>query len=89
MHLDAFTFDRCRSLYDFLPMVDMYGDVLKNLLPQMTARCCIDAIGKQARWPLANLYYGSNVACLGDVKGAQFAEMEARIEFSKPSQGSA
>jgi hypothetical protein len=89
MHLDAFTFDRCRSLYDFLPMVDMYGDVLENLLPQMIVRCCIDAIGKQARWPLAKLYYGSNVACLGDVEGAQFAEMEARIELGEISRNAA
>lgn len=81
MHLDAFTFDRCRSLYDFLPMVDMYGDVLKNQLPQMITRCCIDAIGKQARWPLANLYYGSNLACIGDVEGADFGELRARIEL--------
>ncbi|HVZ44603.1 MAG TPA: hypothetical protein VHA82_12405 [Ramlibacter sp.] len=81
MHLDAFTFDRCRSLYDFLPMVDMYGDVLKNQLPQMIARCCIDAIGKQGRWPLSNLYYGSNVACIGDCEGAQFAELQARVKL--------
>jgi hypothetical protein len=85
MHLDAFTFDRCRSLYDFLPMVDMYGDVLKNQLPQMIVRCCIDAIGKQSRWPLSNLYYGSNVACIGDVEGAEFAELRARVDLDKHS----
>ncbi|WP_155640886.1 hypothetical protein [Burkholderia pseudomultivorans] len=79
MHVDAFTFDRCRSLYDFLPMVDMYADVLPNLLPQMIARCCIDAIGKEARWPLSNLYYGSNVVCINDVEGASFAELGARV----------
>jgi hypothetical protein len=62
----------------------MYGDVLKNLLPQMIARCCIDAIGKQARWPLTNLYYGSNVACIGEVKGAQFAELRARMQLDDP-----
>lgn len=81
MHVDVFTFDRCRSLYDFLPMVDMYGEVLSNLLPQMIARCCIDAIGKEARWPLANLYYGSNVVCINDIEGADFAEMYARVEL--------
>lgn len=82
MYLDAFTFDRCRALYDALPMVDMYGDVLGNLFPQMMARCCIDAIGKQARWPLANLYFGSNVVCVNeDVDGAEFAEFQARINL--------
>jgi hypothetical protein len=35
MHIDAFTFDRCRGLYDYLPMIDMYGDTFKKLLPQM------------------------------------------------------
>jgi hypothetical protein len=82
MHLDAFTFDRCRSMYDYLPMVDMYGDVLENLLPQLIIRCCIDAIGKQIRWPLPNLYYGSNIACINDdIKGADFGELEARVEI--------
>ncbi|AWG83629.1 hypothetical protein [Vibrio parahaemolyticus] len=79
MHLEAYTFDRCRSLYDFLPMVDMYGDVLENLLPQIMVRCCIDAIHKQVRWPLANLYFGSNMACVNDgIKGAEFAELRQR-----------
>lgn len=83
MHVDAFTFDRCRSLYDFLPMIDMYGDVLENLPPQMIVRNCIDAIHKEIRWPLANLYYGSNVACINDdIKGADFGELRARIEIS-------
>lgn len=81
MHVDAFTFDRCRGLYDSLPMVDMYGDVLPNLLPQMIVRCCIDAIGKEAGGPLANLYYGSNVVCSNDVDGADFAELSARVEL--------
>jgi len=61
-------------------MVDMYADVLPNLLPQMIARCCIDAIGKEARWPLSNLYHGSNVVCINDVEGASFAELSARVE---------
>lgn len=81
MHVDAFTFDRCRSLYDSLPMVDMYADVLPNLMPQMITRCCIDAIGKEARWPLSNLYYGSNVVCINDTEGASFAELGARVEI--------
>lgn len=82
MHVDAFTFDRCRSLYDSMPMVDMYGDVLQNLLPQIMARCCIDAIGKETRWPLPNLYYGSNLACINDgIEGANFGELHARVEI--------
>lgn len=81
MHVDAFTFDRCRSLYDALPMVDMYGDVFESLPPQMIARCCIDAIGKEARWPLSNLYFGSNMVCVNEMAGANFAELRARIEL--------
>lgn len=82
MHIDAFIFDRCRNLYDYLPMPDMYDIKFKDYPYQMLIRSCIDAIHKQMRYPLHNLYYGSNIACINSgVSGADFGELKKRIHL--------
>ncbi|AHG77331.1 hypothetical protein [Mannheimia varigena] len=82
MHIDAFTFDRCRNLYDYLPMPDMYDTKFRDYPYQMLIRSCIDAIHKQMRYPLHNLYYGSNIACINSgVPGAKFGELNKRIHI--------
>ncbi|MEG1737460.1 MAG: hypothetical protein RR259_04385 [Odoribacter sp.] len=59
MCLDIYTFDKCRSLYDWLPMIEYYGNDLSIVERQMITRMCIDAIGKHIIWILPELYYGS------------------------------
>lgn len=59
MCLDILTFDRCRSLYDWLPMIEYYGAGLSVLERQMITRMCIDAINKHTIWVLHRQYYGS------------------------------
>ena len=59
MCLDIYTFDRCRSLYDWLPMIEYYGNDLSIVERQMITRMCIDAIGKHVIWILPELYFGS------------------------------
>ncbi len=59
MCLDIFTFDQCRSLYDWLPMIEYYGEDLKIIERQMLTRICIDAISKHNINILDKQYYGS------------------------------
>ena len=59
MCLDILTFDRCRSLYDWLPMREYYGVGLSVLERQMITRMCIDAINKHTIWVLHRQYFGS------------------------------
>ncbi|MBE5214461.1 hypothetical protein IG611_14245 [Pectobacterium sp. A535-S3-A17] len=81
MHTDLFVFDRCRAFYDSLPMIDQYESILTNIEEQIYSRCCIDIIGKQSRWPISNLYFGSNLICINDSDWSDFADFERRIEI--------
>ncbi|HGI7021854.1 TPA: hypothetical protein ACJTOG_003674 [Klebsiella aerogenes] len=78
MHTDLFVFDRCRGFYESMPMIDQYETILTNIEEQIYARCCIDIIGKQCRWPIPKLYYGSNLICINDSDWSDFAELSKR-----------
>ena len=59
MCLDIFTFDQCRALYDWLPMVEYYGSDLKILERQIMTRICMDSIKKHNLHILGKLYFGA------------------------------
>ena len=59
MCTDIFTFDKCRAFYDWLPMIEFYGEDLKQIDRQMLARICVDAISKHSLHILEQQYYGS------------------------------
>ena len=66
MMFDVFVFDRCRAFYDWLPMLELYGNDLTVLERQIIARSCIDSIGKQRRWIIPYTYFGS--ALIGELE---------------------
>lgn len=66
MCVDIFTFDQCRSLYDWLPMIEYYGEDLKILERQILTRICIDAIAKHSLHILENQYFGAHIVCIND-----------------------
>lgn len=73
MFVDSFVFDKCRSLYDWLPMIDLYGQEFSQLEKQMIVRICLDAIGgKQMGNILPSLYFGSNLIGQGERDWAKF-----------------
>ncbi|WP_421589189.1 hypothetical protein [Rahnella aceris] len=86
MYTDLFVFDRCRGFYESLPMIDQYESTLTDIEEQIFARCCLDIIGKQCRWPLPNLYFGSNLICINDSEWSDFAELGKRILITEDSQ---
>lgn len=82
MCIDIFTFDQCRSLYDWLPMIDYYGEDLKIIERQILTRMCVDAIGKQSYQILGNQYYGSAIACINDQPWSKNHFFKNRINLS-------
>lgn len=81
MCLDIFTFDQCRSLYDWLPMIEYYGDDLKKVERQMMSRICMDAIGKHSLNILDRQYYGSALIGIGDKEWSEKYDFDDRIEI--------
>jgi hypothetical protein len=70
MMFDVFVFDRCRSLYDWLPLLDSYGDTFGVLEKQIIIRSCIDSITKQTRETIPYSYYGASLVCINEESGA-------------------
>jgi hypothetical protein len=81
MLVDVFLFDKCRALYDWLPMLELYDKDLTVLERQIVIRSCLDAIGKQTRWILPQIFSGSNLICINERDWASWAELALREEI--------
>jgi hypothetical protein len=81
MFVDVFTFDKCRALYDWLPMIEYYGKDLSNIERQMITRICMDAIGKHRLYILDALYFGSALICINDKAWSKNHEFKKRIKL--------
>jgi hypothetical protein len=82
MCLDIFTFDQCRALYDWLPMIEYYGDDLSISERQMISRICIDAIGKHSLHILERQYYGSAIVGINEHNWAKNHYIKDRIDLN-------
>lgn len=83
MCLDIFTFDRCRALYDWLPMIEYYEKDLSVIERQMLTRICIDAIGKHRLYIIDNLYFGSAIIGINEKKWSENFSFSNRIEIEE------
>ena len=59
MCLDIFTLDKCRTLYDWIPMLEYFIYDMQDNNRQMITRMCIDAIGKQLLHIVDEIFEGS------------------------------
>ncbi len=59
MCIDIFTLDKCRALYDWMPMMEYFVYDMQNHDRQMISRMCIDAIDKQLLHIVDEIYYGA------------------------------
>ncbi|WP_116585841.1 hypothetical protein [Pectobacterium versatile] len=82
MYLDMFSFDNCRPLYDWLPMLELYGDDLKAIERQMIIRACMDSITKQSHYLSTVSYYGANLIGVDTTEWSSFGEFEPRINLN-------
>ncbi|PQK86777.1 hypothetical protein CG431_06490 [Pantoea ananatis] len=85
MFLDMFTFDSCRPLYDWLPMLELYGNDLKAMERQVITRACMDLITKQSHYLSTVSYFGANLVDAHTYEWPNFAEFPPRINLNKIS----
>lgn len=85
MCLDIFTFDQCRALYDWLPMIEYYGDDLKVSERQMMTRICIDAIAKHSLHILSNQFFGAALICIDEKEWSRNHYFDERINLGNYS----
>lgn len=82
MYLDMFVFDNCRSLYDWLPMVDLYGKDTATIERQIIIRACMDAITKQNHYSSFFSYYGANLIGVNTKRWSDFGELKERFDLN-------
>lgn len=82
MFLDLFVFDNCRALYDWLPMLNLYGKDMATIERQIIVRACMDAIAKQNHYSSFFSYYGANLIGVGTKRWSDFGELEKRHDLN-------
>ncbi|MFP3916538.1 hypothetical protein U5N28_01910 [Lysinibacillus telephonicus] len=84
MFIDVFTFDRCRSFYDWLPMLEFYSNDLSKAERQIIARICIDKLGgKQSTFTFLPTYTGTNIGGIGQIGSEEFVDkVPLRVEIN-------
>jgi len=83
MCVDIFTFDQCRSLYDWLPMIEYYGLDLKIIERQILTRICIDAIAKHSLHILQKQYYGAHLIGIYERTWSENHHFKSREDLNK------
>ncbi|EKN4694919.1 hypothetical protein ABF228_001459 [Yersinia ruckeri] len=87
MYLDMFSFDNCRPLYDWLPMLELYGNDLKAMERQVIIRACMDLITKQSHYLSTVSYYGANLVDAHTNEWPNFSEFNSRINLNEILNG--
>ncbi len=82
MFLDLFVFDNCRALYDWLPMLNLYGKDMATIERQIIVRACMDAITKQNHYSSFFSYYGANLIGVGTKRWSDLGELEKRHDLN-------
>jgi hypothetical protein len=83
MYLDLFVFDNCRALYDWLPMINLYGKDMTTIERQIIVRACMDAITKQNHYSSFFSYYGANLIGVGTKRWSKFGELKERQDLNE------
>lgn len=82
MCLDVFTFDKCRMLYDTLPLVEYLGSDVYDVTRQMIERMAMDTIDKHSLRIIDELYYGSALIGIGDEPWSNYKVLPKRVEIT-------
>ena len=82
MCLDIFTLDKCRALYDWIPMLEYFIYDMQDNNRQMITRMCIDAIGKQLLHIVDEIFEGSALVGINDFEWSINNELPNREEIS-------
>ena len=82
MCLDIFTLDKCRALYDWIPMLEYFIYDMQDNNRQMITRMCIDAIGKQLLHIVDEIFEGSALVGINEFEWSINKELPNREEIS-------
>jgi len=77
MCLDIFTLDQCRSLYDWLPTLELFAIKFSHPVHQILIRSYMDLIFKTQHY-VNNSHFSCNILCYNDTPNAVLQEMEDR-----------
>lgn len=83
MYLDLFVFDNCRALYDWLPMLNLYGKDISKIERQIIVRACMDAITKQNHHSSFFSYFGANLIGATTKSWSHFGKLKERHDLNK------
>ncbi|EDQ8488908.1 hypothetical protein GQ231_002618 [Salmonella enterica] len=86
MYLDMFVFDKCRALYDWLPMLDLYGTYISAIERQIIVRSCMDAIKKQCHYSFFDLYFGSHLIGIHTKEWSGCPNLKIRHNLNNPNE---
>lgn len=79
---DLFVLDRCRAFYDWLPMIELFGEDLRRPERQMMARICLNCIGRHRRWILPQMYFATALIGYYEEPWARYATLAPRVELA-------
>lgn len=82
MCLDIFTLDKCRALYDWIPMLEYFIYDMQDNNRQMITRMCMDAIGKQLLHIVDEILEGSALVGINEFEWSINKELPNREEIS-------
>lgn len=82
MCLDIFTLDKCRALYDWIPMLEYFIYDMQDNNRQMIMRMCMDTIGKQLLHIVDEIFEGSALVGINEFEWSINKELPNREEIS-------
>lgn len=83
MCLDIFTLDKCRALYDWIPMFEYFMTDMKDKNRQMITRMCIDAIDKQLIHIVEECFFGAALVGIDEFEWSQNKVLPNRININE------
>ena len=81
MCLDIVTLDKCRALYDWMPMLEYFIHDMKNHNRQMIMRMCVDAIDKQLLHIVDEVYFGAALVGINEYEWSKNKVLPYRPEI--------
>lgn len=82
MCIDIVTLDKCRALYDWMPMLEYFIHDMKNHDRQMITRMCIDAIEKQLLHIVDEVYYGAALVGINEFDWSANKVLPNRVDIT-------
>ncbi|MDE5758489.1 MAG: hypothetical protein K2H85_07740, partial [Allobaculum sp.] len=83
MCIDILTLDKCRALYDWLPMLEYFIHDMKDHNRQMITKMCMDALDKQLLHIVEESYFGAALVGVDSYEWSKLKYLPTRIDLNK------